>query len=238
MGDEDHLMYETGAYPTRLNSVKAKPILFPRVMCQKCNNHRSAPFDKAYDVFMDYIWDQPEYFRDKNWFDWSDIFNNPAEVGNLCRYYINNIGCRIAETGFAVPRELVQFLDGYLHMPHATTVLYKDYSTYNKDYSTYNPFSRVGLNGHCPVANRMYNPEKPTDGPLEAFCAEVQDGPIGVLYWWDAVSEYGVNFCSQRVIPLRWRKDLPYRELHEHECKRAEIMETGADRILARDDEG
>ena len=53
MGDEDHLMYETGAYPTRLNSVKAKPILFPRVMCQKCNNHRSAPFDKAYDVFMD-----------------------------------------------------------------------------------------------------------------------------------------------------------------------------------------
>ena len=105
-------MYETGAYPTRLNSVKAKPILFPRVMCQECNNHRSAPFDMAYDVFMDYIWDQPEYFRDKDWFDWRDTFKNSAEVGNVCRYYIKNIGCCIAETGFAVPRELVQFLDG------------------------------------------------------------------------------------------------------------------------------
>lgn len=53
-------------------------------------------------------------------------------------------------------------------------------------YSTYDPFSRVGLNGHYPVANRMYNPEKPSDGALEALCAEVQDGPIGLLYWWDA----------------------------------------------------
>lgn len=216
MGGHDHLTFESGEYPTRLNSVKAKPILFPKVMCQKCNNQRSAPFDKAYDVFMDRVWDDPEYFRAKSWFDWRDIFNTPAEVGSLCRYYVKNIGCRIAEIGFKVPTELATFLNGAAGMPHATILLYKDYSTYDQ-------FMRVGTDAHYPVANRMHDPAEPTDGPLQGFCAEVQDRPIGIIFWWNAVSIHGTNFCSQCWIPLRWRKDLPHHQLHEHEWKRAEL---------------
>ena len=228
MGDHDHLIFESGGYSTRLNSVRSRPILFPKIMCQKCNNQRSAPFDKAYDIFIARVWEDAEFFREKKWFIWSDVFDSAPEVGDLCRYYIKNIACRIAEIGFDVPNELVAFLDGAEGMPHSAIVLYKDYSTYDQ-------FKRVNLNGHYPVANRMHNPENPEDGPLLGFTAEVQDGPIGALFWWDAVSDHGVNFCSQAVVPLRRRRDLPYHDLHAHEWKRAEVMKRGIDSGAASD---
>lgn len=41
----DHLMLSgsEGERPTRLNGVKAKPMLFPKILCANCNNARSQP---------------------------------------------------------------------------------------------------------------------------------------------------------------------------------------------------
>lgn len=216
----DHLMLsgKDGERPTRLNGVKAKPMLFPKVLCAKCNNSRSQPFDEAYDMFVQKIWDDPEYFRDRSEFDMVDIFpDDPDGEAKLARYYLKNIGCRIAEIGFAVPSQIVEFMNGAAVMPNGVIVLYKDFSNYDQ-------LRRAGTEGHYPFANRMHTPEDPNVGPLIAMCAEVQNGPVGAIFWWDALTDLGTTFCFQRRTFLRDRHELPYPELHEGEWKRAAIM--------------
>lgn len=221
----DYLVLGGGAKrPTRLNGPGAKPMLFPKVFCKQCNNDRSQPFDLAYDEFIQIVWDDPERFRDLTHLDMDSIFpNDPFGAKKLCRYYVKNIACRIAETGFSVPTEMVDFMNGAPWMPNAIIILYRDFSNYDQ-------FRRSGAGGHYPYANRMHGPEKPSDGPLEAFVAEVQDGPIGALFWWDPTTEgAGVNFCSQRMVPLRERRELPYPELHKEEWDRADVMRQAQD---------
>lgn len=201
--------------PEIIQGPNAKSMKFPKVLCRRCNNDRSSPFDRAYDVFADFISTNPEYFRFRYWVDLTGVFGsddltNPA---NLCRYYIKNMGCRIAETGFKVPSELSRFLDGASQMPNSSISLYSDYSVFDQ-------FRRRGnsiKDSQYPFANRMFAPRSPEDGPLEGFAAEVQDGPVGALYWYAALTELGKNFASQCFVPIRSRIGLPHHELHQSE---------------------
>ncbi|MCX5042466.1 hypothetical protein OG921_04670 [Aldersonia sp. NBC_00410] len=221
----DHLMLsgKEGEHPTRLNGVKAKPMLFPKILCAKCNNARSKPFDEAFDAFVQKVWNDPEYFRHRAEFDMSDIFHaDPDGEMKLARYYVKNIGCRIAEMGFAVPQQMIDFMNGAPVMPNGVILLYKDFSNYDQ-------FRRAGVDGHYPFANRMYTPAAPEAGPLIAVCAEVQNGPVGAIFWWDASTNLGTTFCLQRRTFLRDRRELPYQELHEDEWKRAILMKRAQD---------
>lgn len=221
----DHLMLsgKEGKRPTRLNGVKAKPMLFPKVLCARCNNARSKPFDEAYDEFIKKVWDDPDFFRERAEFDMSDVFpDDPDGEKKLARYYVKNIGCRIAEAGFAVPQQLIDFMNGAPVMPNGVILLYKDFSNFDQ-------FRRGGTDGHYPYANRMYAPESPLEGPLAAVCAEVQNGPVGAIFWWDAVTDLGTTFCLRRRTFLRDRRELPYPELHEDEWKRAAVMKQAQD---------
>jgi hypothetical protein len=223
----DHLVLsgKEGGRPTRLNGVKAKPMLFPRVLCTKCNNAQSKPFDDAYDKFVQRVWDDPDYFRSRVEFDMAEIFpDDPHGGAKLARYYVKNIGCRIAEIGFAVPQQMIDFMNGAPAMPNGVIVLYKDFSNFDQ-------FRRAQTGGHYPFANRMHTPESPQDGPLVAVCAEVQNGPVGAIFWWDAATHLGTTFCLQRRTFLRERRELPYPELHEDEWKRADLMKQAQDQL-------
>ncbi|MFC9790865.1 hypothetical protein [Rhodococcus sp. NPDC127528] len=222
--DSDHLFLGGGdRRPAKLKGPGAKAILFPKVMCRECNNTRSKPFDNAYDHFVQKIRDDPEYFRSRQQLDMTEIFNGDSFGSKkLARYYMKNIACRIAEIGFDVPAQIVDFMNGAPIMPNATLVIYKDFSNFDQ-------FKRTGSSGHYPCANRMHNPDSPDNGPLVAFCAEVQDGPVGAIFWWDSATELGINFGFQRVIPLRERRNLPYHGLHEDEWDRAAKLKLALD---------
>lgn len=225
----DHLILDKGEYPARLNGPGAKPVLFPWLMCKQCNNARSQPFDKAYDEFVQLVWDDPERFRNITHIDMDGVFPaDSAAAKNLCRYYIKNIACRIAEIGFEVPPEMVDFLNGASGMPNAVIVLYRDFSNYDQ-------FERCGVGGHYQYANRAHNPENLSDGPLEEFVAEIQDGPIGAMFWWSRAGvERSIDFCSQRLVPLRERRDLPNHELHQEEWDRADLMRRAQDQLAGQ----
>lgn len=181
------------------------------------------PFDDAYDEFVQKIRDDPDFFRERAEFDMSDIFPDDPHGGQkLARYYVKNIGCRIAEIGFIVPQQLIDFMNGTPVMPNGVILLYRDFSNFDQ-------FRRGGTDGHYPFANRMHAPESPAGGPLAAVCAEVQDGPVGAIFWWDATTELGTTFCLQQRTFLRERHELPYPELHEDEWKRAALMERAQD---------
>lgn len=213
---------KSGVRPTRFNGPGSKTMLFAKVLCTNCNNARSQPFDEAYDLFVQKVVDDPEYFRSRTEFDMAEIFpTDPHGGAKLARYYVKNIACRIAEVGFAIPQQLVDFMDGAFAMPNGVLLLYKDFSNYDQ-------FRRCGGDGHYPYANRMHNPESPNDGPLIGFCGEVQDGPVGAMLWWGP-KESGPNFCVQRRTFLRDRRELPYPDLHEEEWQRADLMRRAQD---------
>lgn len=206
----DHLWFANSDRPTRINGARAKAVVFPKVMCKVCNNVRSQPFDEAYDHFVDFIWENPEYFRTRSNFDMLEIFDGDASgSANLARYYIKNIACRIAEAGFKVPHQIVDFMDGALGVLGGTLVLYKDFSGF--DY-----FVEQGTQGHFLRANSMHNPASANQGPLGAFGAEIQDGPIGALFWWDEATPTGIVFSSRPLTYLRVRQELPYLDLHDY----------------------
>lgn len=149
-----------GGRPTRQNGLKSKPILFDKVLCAQCNNSRSQPFDRAYDTFVDKVWDDPDYFRGRASLDMRDSFSSDEEGSRiLARYYMKNIGCRIAEIGFSVPSQIVEFMDGAPAMRNGVLVLYRDFSIFDQ-------FRCSGIGGHHPFANRMHVPANPKDGPL------------------------------------------------------------------------
>lgn len=221
----DHLVYGVERR-TRLRGPNANAIKFPPSLCRNCNNARSAPFDEAYDTFTARIWVDPDHFRGR-WLNWRTIFDDDAELQtwNLCRYYVKNFACRIAETGFDVPTEMVAFLNGAAQMPRANIVLYKDFAIFD----AWRARGFTVEEAQHPFANRMHGPESPAAGPLQAFCAEVQDGPVGVLFYWDAVTSLGINFCLQPIVPVRDRSELPYRELHEAQDFMANVLQSHQD---------
>jgi len=140
----------------------------------------------------------------------------------LARYYVKNIGCRIAELGFEVPQSVIDFMDGCEFIVAGWMVLYKDFTNYDQ-------FRRAGQSGHYPYANRGYAPVNPAEGPLEGFCAEIPDGPVGVYFCWQATEPLGPIFCAQSRTFLRDRAELPNPELHEDEWNRAAIMKNVQD---------
>ena len=220
----DHLVLSgaVGSRGTRINGVGSKAVLFPKVLCATCNNASSKPFDEAYDHFVQKVQDDPEYFRARSEFNMSEIFPNDPDGGvKLARYYVKNISCRIAEAGFAVPQQLIDFMNGEPVMPNGVIVLYKDFSNYDQ-------FKRAGSDGHYPYANRMFSNEA-HEGPLICLCAEVQDGPVGAIFWWDSATDLGTTFCIQDQTFLRDRRELPYAELHEEEWNRAHLMQAAQD---------
>lgn len=193
---------------TRINGANAKALKFPRVMCQYCNNTRSQPFDLAYDQFIDLIWKDPEYFRSRSSFDLPQIFGGDVNGGgNLARYYIKNFACRIAEAGFSVPEQMIDFMDGTPGVQGGTLVLYKSFEVFDS-------LIALGSPGHYPRANQEHEPECAKDGSLRAFAAEIQDGPIGALFWWEQSSFPGLVFSAHSLAYLRSRNELPYIALH------------------------
>ena len=168
LGQNDKLSHFQGP-----NSAHVK---FGKTICQKCNNEISKPWDQAYDHFIEYVEDNPDYFRNKHEFDWHDIFQNTdLDQRNLARYYIKNFGCRMVDHGMEVPESLRHFLFDDTAIPHFDLVLFCDYHFY--DYQdkygwkkVLMPYARVGTVND--------------NNKIIFFVAVLQDGCIGVYFSW------------------------------------------------------
>jgi hypothetical protein len=92
------------------NSAKVK---FGDVFCARCNNERSQPFDLAYDRLMKWFLANEQSVEATGVIRLEEIDRNwQGEAGNVLRYFVKHIGCRVAEAGYTVPPALAEFLDG------------------------------------------------------------------------------------------------------------------------------
>jgi hypothetical protein len=101
-----------------------KVVKFPKSMCDTCNNTRSQPFDRAYDVFSNYLFTN-RHLRLLPGVDFRAVYGATWERDalNLARYYGKHFGCQMVKTGVAVPQSLRDFLDGGTDMADAHMAL-------------------------------------------------------------------------------------------------------------------
>lgn len=150
-----------------------KVVKFPKSLCDRCNNARSQPFDRSYDVFSEYASKHPLTrhlpgvgFREIYGSDWSQ------DVLNLARYYGKHFGCQMVQTGLPVPESLRIFLDGGVDMTDAHMALITTDSIHKSARS-----SGFTISAACAFTD-------PARARVESCVLACYIGSIGVRYAW------------------------------------------------------
>lgn len=161
---------------------KSSAVRFGRILCQRCNNDRSQPFDLAYDKFsnalvegMDVWWAAPGVSLARIY---GDVWRSHAM--NLARYYVKNFGCLLADQGVRPPKTMRDFLNGAEAMDDVRLVLVKSESHYiaHRDY-----LRRLGQNASLfrPPDAAWFSPSK---GRITGYSGMTLIGYVGVLLQW------------------------------------------------------
>jgi hypothetical protein len=92
----------------------ANEVKFPRVLCARCNNARSKPFDLAYDDLASFIADHEDTILNARRFRFSDVYGSGwrSARDNLAKYYVKHLGCRLAEAEVKVEQPILDYLNG------------------------------------------------------------------------------------------------------------------------------
>lgn len=110
-----------------LNSIKkGSQVRWRKNLCANCNNARSQPFDRAYDVFETFLVAHIDDMTRWTWLDWRYVYGDDwaREARNLARYFAKQMGCMLASQRLPVPQELITFLDGEERSPSTCFMLY------------------------------------------------------------------------------------------------------------------
>lgn len=97
----------------RIQSSRSDSLKYPKIICSKCNNERSQPWDKAYEQFEKYIFVNQQSIFKKLFIDLTDTFSEDGLLygrPNLYKYFVKAFGCRLTHAGFPVPLDLVSLL--------------------------------------------------------------------------------------------------------------------------------
>ncbi|GAA3646754.1 hypothetical protein [Microbacterium marinilacus] len=103
-----------GQAPYRVRGPNSPAVKFKKILCRKCNNVRSQPFDAAYDEYWKYVQTNSPMLNRATVVDWTAVYGDQwaEKTRALGRYAIKNFGCWMAESGFRPPEAFVTFLNG------------------------------------------------------------------------------------------------------------------------------
>lgn len=105
------------SYEERIQGPNSGSLKFSKVLCANCNNAKSQPFDLAYDTFASFLHQNAEAVVQSGRFRFSRIYGKgwKGQRVDLCKYFIKNICCRLAEDGIQVPGVAVDYMSGKLN---------------------------------------------------------------------------------------------------------------------------
>ena len=98
---------------TQLQGPNSEVIKNPKDLCKQCNNTLSQPYDRAYDIFIEYVINKSELILERRFIDFKEVYGEDFAIQqtNLFKYFIKSFGCRIyANPAFNVPHDLVDIL--------------------------------------------------------------------------------------------------------------------------------
>lgn len=113
-GQQAPVRVRSGAAPLGFRSPKSEEVKFEKSLCGACNNNRSQPSDRAYDIFASFVRAEESVILKERRFRLSDIYGAawPTRRDDLLRYYVKHVGCRLAEADIVVLPQLRDFLHG------------------------------------------------------------------------------------------------------------------------------
>ena len=88
--DPEGVFKKSGDFEGPLRSLKkGSQVRWRKNLCAKCNNHRSQPFDQAYDAFEAFVIDRADELMNWKRLDWHDVYGPQGQSGarDLGRYF-------------------------------------------------------------------------------------------------------------------------------------------------------
>lgn len=82
--------------PVTINTSKHKTLKFPKIICDDCNNYKTAQADNSYNDFVSYIGDNYESLVSTRKIDFKEIYGNNWRKRkiDLYRYLAKHAGCK------------------------------------------------------------------------------------------------------------------------------------------------
>jgi hypothetical protein len=96
-----------------IQGLNSQLLKYKKVICQKCNNERSQPFDRAYDTFITYIDANIKDLIQTQEIDFSDIFpeNTMQNKFYVLKYYLKHFCCLLAQNNLTIQNDIIDFID-------------------------------------------------------------------------------------------------------------------------------
>ncbi|WP_417559022.1 hypothetical protein [Mesoflavibacter zeaxanthinifaciens] len=97
---------------TVIRGPKAKILTFENVLCEKCNNERSQPWDNSYTIFSEYLRKNSSSLLKEKELNFKNIYGNnwENETVNLFKYFTKVFGCQISTANTEVSKNITDFL--------------------------------------------------------------------------------------------------------------------------------
>ncbi|MBB1299197.1 hypothetical protein [Pseudoalteromonas sp. SR41-7] len=106
------IVHDKNGEHRRLQGPDAKRIKYAPSLCHECNTGFTQPFDRAYDKFIDYVYQNESDILRKRFIDFTDVYGDDFEEGlvSLYRYLAKSFGCRLYDAGQTVPDDIITLL--------------------------------------------------------------------------------------------------------------------------------
>ena len=91
----------------------SKMLTYEPVICSDCNNDRSQPWDRAYEQFEKWLFENSSTILQRRFILLEDLFGHEyfsSACPSLYKYFVKSFGCCLASAGFSVPSDLVELL--------------------------------------------------------------------------------------------------------------------------------
>jgi len=94
-------------------SSNSKIIKYEPIICSKCNNQTSQPWDKAYEKFEKWIFENSKLIFKNRFIPLELVYGGEQysiQCSNLYKYFVKAFGCRLVSSGTSVPNDLRKLL--------------------------------------------------------------------------------------------------------------------------------
>jgi hypothetical protein len=108
--DRPHFVNASGRH--RIRGPDSQLVKFEKVLCRKCNNTDTQPFDRAYERFAEWVNQKGLALITETHIDFAKIYGSAFQEGvsNLMKCFAKHLGCRIASENYTMPSNLASSL--------------------------------------------------------------------------------------------------------------------------------
>jgi hypothetical protein len=180
------LLHVRDGDPRDVPGPNSQHVKYGPILCAKCNNETSQPWDEAYEAFDAWVFAHESDILARCFILLEDVFGSTAyseACPALYKYFVKVFGCRLADSGVMVPPDLVHLLS----KDHFPTKLRLVFSV-NKAVLAHSVDLRTGL-----WLGDLMHWTSPSRGPSQRYQWHMQMGWFRVWFFYDCVIPLGLG---------------------------------------------